>query len=258
MDGLRPEPLALGLMPNLSRLAEEGAFTPSARSQMPSITLPCIASIFTSLPPAEHGTQTNTWAPHNPPFPGLFEMARSGGLLTASFHGWDPLRDLSQPDVLDFGFYHRSGDPVSGDSEAEVCAFAGDWIALNRPGFAFIYIELPDQLGHKYGFLTPEYLEGCRRVDRAVGAFTRRIEQAGLLGSSLLALVADHGGHERTHGSDSPEDMTVPLILRGPGVKPGAEIGPASILDLAPTITRLLNLATPPGWRGRVLEEALL
>ena len=258
MDALRPEPIAEGRMPTLTRLAAEGASTLAARSQMPSITLPCITSIFLSVPPPEHGTLTNTFSRPNPPLPGLFEMARAGGLMTASFHGWDELRDLSQPGVLDFAFYHRSADPVSGNTEVEVCTFAGDWIAANRPGFSFLYIELPDQLGHRFGYLSTEYLEGCERVDRAVEILVRGLERAGILDETLLVLTADHGGHERSHGSDSREDMTVPLILRGPGIKNNYIIdGPTRILDIAPTITHVQGLPTPPGWQGRALQEAL-
>jgi predicted AlkP superfamily pyrophosphatase or phosphodiesterase len=259
MDGLRPEPVARGLMPTLSRMAAEGAATLAARSVMPSITLPCIASIFLSVPPAEHGTITNTWTHSADRLPGLFEMAHAGGLQTACFHGWDPLRDLSRPEVLDFCFYHRSGDPLSGETEREVCAFAGDWIAAHRPGFSFLYIELPDQLGHKFGFLSPEYLQGCTRLDTALASFLQRLEQSGMLDETLLVLTADHGGHERSHGSEMPEDMTVPLVLRGPGVRPGCNLkAPVGILDIAPTITHLLGLGTPPGWQGHVLAEALL
>ena len=259
MDGLRPEAFADGRMPTLTRLAAEGAATLSARSQMPSITLPCIASIFLSLPPAVHGTQTNTWQHRQPPLPGLFEMAHTGGLRTASFYGWDPLRDLSQPGVLDFGCFQRSGDPLTGQTEQEVCRSAADWIAAQRPGFTFVYIELPDQLGHGFGFLSAEYLDGCRRVDRAVALLVDRLQQAGLLEDTLLVLTADHGGHEHSHGSDSPEDMTVPLILRGPGIRAGAQLdGPVGIIDIAPTITHLLRLDTPATWQGRVLEQALL
>jgi arylsulfatase A-like enzyme len=87
----------------------------------------------------------------------------------------------------------------------------------------------------------------------------RGLERAGILDETLLVLTADHGGHERSHGSDSSEDMTVPLIMRGPGIKKSCNIeGPTSILDIAPTITRVLGLATPPGWQGRPLMEALL
>ena len=259
VDGLRPEPVEQGLMPALSHLAAGGTATLKARSVMPSITLPCIASIFLSVPPTRHKTLTNTWHHNRRPLPGLFEMARAGGLLTASFHGWDPLRDLSQPDVLDFAYYHRSGDPIASQTESEVCQFAADWIVRHQPGFSFIYIELPDQLGHKFGYLSPEYLSGCERVDAALSGLFERLKQAGLLDEAVVVVTADHGGHDRTHGTPLPEDMTVPLILHGKGVRTGHLLeGKASILDIAPTITHLLGLPTPPEWQGRVLMEALV
>ena len=31
-----------------------------------------------------------------------------------------------------------------------------------------------------------------------------------------ILLTADHGGHGRGHGSDCPEDMTIPLVMNGP------------------------------------------
>lgn len=257
MDGLRPEVITQGHMPFLSSLAAGGAATLAARSVMPSITLPCITSIFLSAPPEVHGTFSNTFNHQPEPLPGLFEMARAAGLLTAAFHGWDPLRDVAQPDVVDFVFYHRSADPVDGDTEHEVTAFAAEWIARLQPGFSFLYIELPDQLGHRFGYLSPAYREGCQRVDRAVQSFVEGLRAAGLLEDTLLLLTADHGGHEHGHGEDIPEDMTVPLILSGPGVRAGAALdGGVSLLDIAPTLADRLQLAIPESWQGRVLREA--
>ena len=94
-------------------------------------------------------------------------------------------------------------------------------------------------------------------MDRAVALLVDRLAQAGLLEDTLLVLTADHGGHERSHGSDSAEDMTVPLILRGPGIRAGVtrSTGRRAILDIAPTITHLLGLATPTTGRGALLDR---
>ncbi len=68
---------------------------------------------------------------------------------------------------------------------------------------------------------------------------------------------ADHGGHERTHGTDSPEDMTIPWILAGPGVRAGHELQtPVGLLDTAPTLARLLGVQPDAQWEGKVVEEA--
>jgi predicted AlkP superfamily pyrophosphatase or phosphodiesterase len=60
------------------------------------------------------------------------------------------------------------------------------------------------------------------------------------------------------HGSLRHEDMAIPLILSGAGVAAGKVGGEAGLVDVAPTVLRLLGLP-PEGLRpdGRVLEEAL-
>jgi hypothetical protein len=52
-------------------------------------------------------------------------------------------------------------------------------------------------------------------------------------------------------------DQASVLIMAGPGVRAGAEIGECSTLDLAPTILTLLGLPIPGYMKGRVLEEVL-
>jgi predicted AlkP superfamily pyrophosphatase or phosphodiesterase len=60
------------------------------------------------------------------------------------------------------------------------------------------------------------------------------------------------------HGTHRPNDMHIPLIFSGAGVARGVVAGKAGLVDVAPTVLRLLGL---PGRvlrpDGRVLEEAL-
>jgi len=60
----------------------------------------------------------------------------------------------------------------------------------------------------------------------------------------------DFGHSNRAgHGGLRPQDMCVPLILTGPGLKP-QKIGPARTVDLMPTLLRLLGREPPPGLDG--------
>jgi phosphopentomutase len=68
-----------------------------------------------------------------------------------------------------------------------------------------------------------------------------------------VIVTADHGGHNRTHGTDCPEDMTIPLILKGAPFAPGKVLEQASIKDIAPTIAALLGAAPAPEWDGKSL-----
>ncbi|HEY6324287.1 MAG TPA: alkaline phosphatase family protein [Thermoanaerobaculia bacterium] len=59
-----------------------------------------------------------------------------------------------------------------------------------------------------------------------------------------------------THGSPYAYDTHVPLLLAGPGIRPGRYAARVSTLDLAPTLADLLGVLPPAGSEGRVLAEA--
>ncbi|MGI5118370.1 alkaline phosphatase family protein [Marinactinospora thermotolerans] len=62
-------------------------------------------------------------------------------------------------------------------------------------------------------------------------------------------------GRERG-GHSSMREARAPLILSGPGIAVGAVPADARVIDVAPTISRLLGAEPPAGAQGRVLEEA--
>ena len=71
---------------------------------------------------------------------------------------------------------------------------------------------------------------------------------------TTIGVMADHGGHEKTHGTESPDDMTIPLIFHGPGIAPGTSLRPdARITDVAPTILKVLGVSQPDEWIGKSL-----
>lgn len=60
-----------------------------------------------------------------------------------------------------------------------------------------------------------------------------------------------------THGTPYPYDAHIPLVLMGPGIKPGTYHATVALNDLAPTLATLLGVEKPSGSSGRVLAEAL-
>ncbi len=68
---------------------------------------------------------------------------------------------------------------------------------------------------------------------------------------------SDHGGHDHTHGTNMPEDMTIIWMLNGPGIKKGHVVAaPITLLDTAPTIAHALGLHRPEKWDGQPVLEA--
>jgi hypothetical protein len=60
-----------------------------------------------------------------------------------------------------------------------------------------------------------------------------------------------------THGSPYDYDAHVPLLLLGPGIRPGRYDGPASPADLVPTLATLLGIADSVKSDGKILFQAL-
>jgi arylsulfatase A-like enzyme len=74
-----------------------------------------------------------------------------------------------------------------------------------------------------------------------------------------LLVQADHGGHERSHGTEMAEDMTIPWIVAGPSIRRGHTIArPVSLLDTTPTLARILGISAHRDWEGNVVEEVFV
>jgi hypothetical protein len=69
--------------------------------------------------------------------------------------------------------------------------------------------------------------------------------------------LIDFMGAGTSHGSPYLYDRAVPLLFHGPGVVPGRIEGPASPVDIAPTIAQHIGLVAPPDLDGRDLEISL-
>ena len=84
----------------------------------------------------------------------------------------------------------------------------------------------------------PCYIDNVKRViEETAGEYT-------------VIITADHGGHDRVHGTDLPEDMTIPMMFYGPMFEAGRELTGISILDIAPTIADILDVPKPEEWGG--------
>jgi arylsulfatase A-like enzyme len=119
-------------------------------------------------------------------------------------------------------------------------------IGEDKPDFVFLYmVETDEKGGHDNGWMSEEYL---RRVSIGIDNVKRVIDAYGEEYSVII--MADHGGHGRSHGTTLPEDMTVPFFFRGEAFEKGKEIDGVSLLEIAPTIAALMGIAPEPDWEG--------
>ena len=249
IDGCRADALAQCGNPYVEELKRRGAYTLTARTVYPSVTLPCHLSLFHSVPPARHGTLTNDYVVPVRPVPGLFEQLRAAGCDCAMYYGWEPLREVARPKSLMWAGYFNAY--AAEHTDGILTDMALQRIAESKPDFVFLYmVETDEKGGHDSGWMTDTYLDYVRR---AIDNVQRVVEAAGH--EYTVIVTADHGGHDRSHGTDKPEDMTIPQFFMGPRFTPGRDLGEVSLLVLAPTIAELMGVRRPREWEGRSLAE---
>lgn len=123
--------------------------------------------------------------------------------------------------------------------------------------------------------LTPERIERIdelyrRRlramlgVDDMVGDLVRALRASGKLDDTYLIFTSDNGFHLGTHrlpyGKTSPfeESIRVPMVVRGPGVRPGTTVRAlGATVDLGPTLAELAGARVPDFVEGRSLVPLL-
>lgn len=249
IDGMRPDGFLACGHPFAQEMMKRGAYTLSASSMHPSVTLPCHMSIFHSVPPERHGTTTNLYMPPVRPISGLCEQIHMAGGASAIFYGWEPMRDVARPGSLVHAEYVWAYSMEHTDEELTRRALR--YIGEEKPDFVFLYlVDTDERGGHDSGWMTQPYLD-C--INRAIGCVESVVKQAGE--EYTIIVTADHGGHDRTHGTDMPEDMTIPMFFMGKAFEPGSVVPAASLIDLAPTIASVMGVPAAQGWEGKNLAE---
>ena len=245
-DGMRPDSM-VGVE-NAQRIIAESSYTMNAETVYPSVTLPCHISLFHSVTPQRHGTTTNTYVPQVRPINGLCEVLKQADKKCAIFYNWEEIRDVSRPNSLAHSCFYagrRIGYKQAGE---ELTDEAIKYLKKYDTDFTFIYFGYPDMQGHNHGWMTDEYFE-------AIQSSWNNIEKLmNELGDEYTYIItSDHGGHDRTHGSDMPEDMIIPIIINGRDFEKGKTFESANIIDLAPTVAKLIDVEPDEEWEGKSL-----
>jgi predicted AlkP superfamily pyrophosphatase or phosphodiesterase len=244
-DGLRPDALR-AVMP--APLLARAAFTWQARTILPSVTLPSHTSMLTGVAPAVHRMLANSWSPSQDyvKVPTVFSVATEARRRSAMFVTKQKLLYLARPGTVtraEFLVFPRY-DQTAAVREAM------RHLAAAQPHLLFIHVADLDDIGHRDGWMSPPYLEVVRSVPSTITLVLDTLTRMLALDRSLFIATADHGGHGRVHGSDRPEDVTIPWLAFG-AVTPGPIERPVTTYDTAATAVSALGLAVPAGWHGR-------
>ena len=255
LDGLRPDAIHQFGLSYLARLITGGAYTARATTVAPSVTAAALTSLMTGVSPQTHGLASDrVFIPKARP--GLVPLPEH-----LARHGVPSSGFMTEVVPLFRGIAVRIGRRLglsvlhlSGRSSADVLSSARDRLRAQRRGLIVMHWPDADRAGHEYGWMSPQYGEGCRRLDVCLRMLAGAINDP----DTLLVALADHGGggaKANDHESAHPLDRTIPVLLSGAGVAP-CELQQTSLLDVPPTSLRALGVPIPEWYEGRVLHEA--
>jgi predicted AlkP superfamily pyrophosphatase or phosphodiesterase len=230
---------------NLGSLIEKGAFATKAYAILPTSTLPNHASMISGLETKDHGIFWNDWVPQNGliKVPTIFDLAKSKKLSTALVVGKEKFRHFNNPKTVD--------QFVLKDDAQSIAEAAAEIIVKNKPNLLFIHFPDPDRAGHKFGWLSPEQIKAVELCDLALKKIIDAVKESKIENTTSWIITADHGGHDRTHGTELDSDRQIPWILSAQGLRGSLIEKRISTTDTAAQAADFLGLDVPTSWVGR-------
>jgi predicted AlkP superfamily pyrophosphatase or phosphodiesterase len=197
-------------------------------------------------------------------------------VMTAD-HGVAPLPEKSQDRKMPGGRIPESAVLSRVEAHLTNLYGAGKWVIGKSGPAPYLNWELiankqldPEEVRKQAAKVIrewPHILRVYTRDQLAGGEFPgdaidRRVRNGyhGPRAADLFIVIEPYWLFERggtSHGTPFQYDSHVPLVLMGPGIKPGRYHRQAAINDIAPTLATLLEVEVPAGATGRVLDEAL-
>ena len=214
----------------------KSSYSLAAKTVHPSDTLACNLSLFYSVPPDVHGTVGEYVRPPKDLLAMFAHVCNMGENKCSMFYGYQPLRFVSPPRNL-----------VLNASEYISCDAAEGTDAMLVDRFLMHESEFP--VGVSYIYLGETQSKGVGNEDYSkylscAWDNVKRIYEK--LGNEYTIIVtSDH--------SAGTDDMTVPMFFFGKQFKQGEELEGIGILDVAPTISRILGLQPHESWQGKPL-----
>ena len=255
--------------PHLDRLARGGVNFTRARTSVP-LTLPAHASILTGNYPPVHGVRDNGSYRLPEEQLTLAEVLHGQGYETAAFIGAFVLdRDFGIAqgfdvyDEGDWGTVDTLGNLAAERSADAVRDAFSSWLqgrAGGRPFFAWIHLYDPHAPymppePFRTRFADDPYAGEIAYTDAVVGKIVEDLASRKLLGSTLVAVVGDHGEALGEHGEQTHSlliynsTLHVPMLLHFPGLIPSGKTVEhlTRTIDLAPTILDYLGVSETIG-----------
>jgi arylsulfatase A-like enzyme len=151
-----------------------------------------------------------------------------------------------------FGNMYYEGDPSRADRGSMAPLYADSNRILTPPEQLYGWLDGVEDIEYP----VKQYAAGVSYVDSRVGEVLEVLRETGLLSTSIVVIVADHGEHLLehsvyfTHRFPYEETLRIPMIVRLPSAERARFEPPASAVDLRPTILARLGVVDLAGGPG--------
>lgn len=262
VDGMSPDGVIKANTPVMDSLMKAGSYTLHARGVLPTSSSPNWASMISGAGPEQHGITANSWEkdePHLQPvatmngeiFPTIFSVLRQQkpeAEIGVIYH-WDGFGRLFEKVSVNYD--------IHGETERETAQLAAAYIREKKPDFTFIHYDHVDGAGHGSGHDSPEYYQSVELADSLIGIVVNAVKAAGIADNTVFIVSADHGGLGTSHGGETLEEVEIPFIICGAGVKKNHKIKhEVYTYDNAATVAFAFGIQQPYAWIGRAVKSA--
>ncbi|XP_056378653.1 ectonucleotide pyrophosphatase/phosphodiesterase family member 2 isoform X7 [Hyla sarda] len=194
VDGFRASYMKEGnkVLPNLYKLRTCGSHSPYMRPVYPTKTFPNLYTLATGLYPESHGIVGNSM--YDPVFDANFSL-RSREKFNHRWWGGQPIWVTADKQGVKAATFFW---PVVITQHRRVMTVL-QWLHLpdnERPYVYAIYLEQPDQAGHRYGPYSSELVNQLKDIDSVVGMLMDGLKQMKLHRCVNIIFVGDHGMEE--------------------------------------------------------------
>lgn len=265
LDGWGSYSVEKANIPNIKQLMNDGSYTLTKRSVLPSSSAVNWASMFMGAGPEIHGY--TTWGSKTPElpskelnqhniFPTVFQLLRDAAPQAeiGTLYEWDGIKYLV--DTLSVNNYNQGKGIDYGKYPTELRDLAVKYIKDKKPTLTLLAWDNPDHVGHTDGHDTPDYYQKLEELDKYVGDIINAVKEADMLNETIFIVTADHGGINKGHGGKTMQEMETPFIIAGKNIKKGHQIQASMMqFDVASTVAAIFGLKQPQVWIGRPMTE---